>query len=56
MTAPQESIVLPIRDAQGIVDYLKQRPYQEVAQMIHSLLRAPKLESKESPKAEEPKP
>jgi hypothetical protein len=57
MTPPQGSIVLPIADAQAIVDYLKQRPYQEVAPLIHNLLRAPKAEEqKPGPKLEEPTP
>ncbi len=40
----EPSVVVPVKVAQATVDYLKTRPYVEVADIIHALLRAPKFE------------
>lgn len=54
MTNEPQTITLPTKDAQAIIDYLKLRPYFEAAPLIHSLLRAgqqapaPQLSKEES--------
>lgn len=42
MEEPQ--VLVPVKLAQGIVDYLKRRPFEEVAEMINGLVRAPRAQ------------
>jgi hypothetical protein len=44
-----------VKLAQSIVDYLKARPFVEVADLINGLLRAPRAEIQATPPAIVPK-
>jgi hypothetical protein len=41
---PPKQVLIPLALAQSLVDYLKQRPYVEVAQMMQALIQAPAAE------------
>lgn len=38
----EPAVLVPVKLAQSIVDYLKQKPFLEVAELINGLLRAPR--------------
>ena len=44
MNPAEPQVVVPVKLAQAVVDYLKQRPFQEVAPLIDGLVRCPKAE------------
>ena len=54
MTKPSDpAIVVSIKLAQGLIDYLRQRPYAEVADLIAGLTKCPQAVFNE-PQAKEP--
>jgi hypothetical protein len=54
MTPPQEPhVVLPLKLAQALFDYLKQRPFVEVASLVDGLLKAPRAEIQPTPPPKE---
>lgn len=44
MNPAEPHVVVSIKLAQSVVDYLKQRPFQEVAPLIEGLVRCPRAE------------
>lgn len=51
MTNPElQTITLPVKDAQTLIDYLKLRPYVEAAPLIHLLVRASQAAPAPTPK------
>lgn len=42
----EPQVLVPVKLAQSIVDYLKHRPFEEVAEMINGLVRSPRAEVK----------
>jgi hypothetical protein len=53
---PVYHIAIQTTDAQILVDYLKTRPYVEVAKLIDILLRAPRVEMVKNEEKQEPQP
>lgn len=47
-------IIIPSRLAQAIVDYLKRRPFEEVAPLIEGLVKAPQAQIQEPAPAPTP--
>ena len=44
MTPPDPQVVVTVKLAQALVDYLKTRPFVEVADLVNGLVQAPRAE------------
>jgi hypothetical protein len=53
----EPQLLIPVSLAQALVDFLKQRPFQEVHSLVGSLMRAPRAEVQApAPVVEKPHP
>ena len=44
MTSAEPQVVVTVKLAQALVDYLKARPFVEVADLVNGLVQAPRAE------------
>lgn len=42
METTEPQVLVPVRLAQAVVDYLKTKPFNEVSELINGLVRAPR--------------